>query len=66
MPTRTIGLIAGASQFPLLFARAARAQGWRVVAVAHQGETLPELAAEVDEITWVHLGQLGKLIKALK
>lgn len=66
MPTRTIGLIAGASQFPLLFARAARAQGWRVVAVAHEGETLPELAAEVDEITWVHLGQLGKLIKALK
>lgn len=66
MPARTIGLIAGASQFPLLFARAARAQGWRVVAVAHEGETLPELAAEVDEITWVHLGQLGKLIKALK
>jgi DUF1009 family protein len=37
-----------------------------VVAVAHEGETLPALAAEVDEITWVHLGQLGKLIKALK
>lgn len=66
MPARTIGLIAGASQFPLLFARAARGQGLRVVAVAHQGETWPELEQEVDEITWVQLGQLGKLIKALK
>ncbi len=61
-----IGLIAGHSQFPLLFARAARAQGYRVVAVAHKGETLPELEREVDQITWVQLGQLGKLIKALK
>jgi DUF1009 family protein len=66
MAPRTIGLIAGASQFPILFARAARVQGYRVVAVAHRGETLPELAQEVDEITWVHLGQLGKLIKALQ
>ncbi len=66
MPARVIGLIAGASQFPILFARAARGQGYRVVAVAHQGETLSELEREVDEITWVQLGQLGKLIKALK
>lgn len=66
MPERTIGIIAGKSQFPILFARAARAQGYRVVAVAHRGETLSELESEVDEITWIQLGKLGKLIKAFK
>lgn len=66
MPERTIGLIAGKSQFPILFARAARAQGYKVVAVAHKGETLPELEFEVDEITWIQLGKLGKLIKVFK
>jgi hypothetical protein len=66
MPESTIGIIAGQGQFPLLFARAAKKKGLRVVAVAHKGETLVELADEVDEITWVRLGQLGKLIKALK
>jgi hypothetical protein len=63
---RTIGLIAGRGQFPLLFARAARARGYRVVAVAHRDETLPELEGEVDQITWIRLGQLGALIKGLK
>lgn len=66
MAEKTIGLIAGTSQFPLLFARSARAKGYRVVAVAIEGETFPELEAEVDEITWVKLGKLGKLLKAFK
>jgi DUF1009 family protein len=66
MSGRTIGLIAGKSQFPILFARAARALGHRVVAVAFKGETLPELEGEVDSLTWVQLGQLGKLLGALK
>ncbi len=64
MPEKTIGLIAGTSQFPLLFARSARAKGYRVVAVAIEGETFPQLSAEVDEIVWVKLGKLGKLLKA--
>ncbi|ADK85469.1 protein of unknown function DUF1009 [Desulfarculus baarsii DSM 2075] len=66
MSRQAIGLIAGSNQFPILFAKAARAKGLRVVAVAHLGETVPELAAEVDEITWIHLGQLGKLLKAFR
>lgn len=66
MSTDSVGLIAGASQFPILFARAARRAGLRVVAVAIKGETLPLLEQEVDAITWVHLGQLGKLIKAFR
>ena len=66
MSRKTIGIIAGTGQFPLLFARAAKAKGYRVAAVAHKGETFPELEQEVDEITWVQVGQLGKIIKALR
>ncbi len=62
----TIGLIAGNGRFPVLFARAARARGLRVVAVAHRGETQPELEREVDCVTWVRVGQIGRVIRALK
>ena len=56
------GLIAGNGRFPLLFAEAARAAGVDVVAVAHEGETPPELADCVPDVTWVHVGELGKII----
>ncbi|OGQ94179.1 MAG: hypothetical protein A2521_05780 [Deltaproteobacteria bacterium RIFOXYD12_FULL_57_12] len=62
----TIGIIAGSGQLPLLFARAVRRQGRRVVAVAHEGETSPDLAQEVDAFYWVKLGQLGKILKHFK
>jgi hypothetical protein len=61
-----IGLIAGKGQFPLLFARAARSHGCQVVAIAHRGETDPALAALADEIHWLYVGQLGKVIRLLK
>lgn len=47
-------------------ARAARQEGYRVVAVAHEGETLPDLASEVDEVTWIYVGELNKMIAAFK
>lgn len=56
------GLIAGNGRFPLLFAEAAQAAGVEVVAVAHEGETPPELADRVPALTWVHVGELGKII----
>ena len=62
----TLGLIAGGGVFPLMVADAASEKGLRVVAVAHEGETDPLLAQKVDELTWIKLGQLGHLIKALK
>ena len=62
----TIGLIAGNGVFPRLFAQAARAKGLRVVAVAMRGETDPSIADEVDALTWVRVGQLGRMIRALK
>ncbi|HXY53701.1 MAG TPA: UDP-2,3-diacylglucosamine diphosphatase LpxI [Nitrospirota bacterium] len=61
-----IGLIAGNGQFPIAFARAAKQKGMQVIAVAHEGETLPELAHDVDAIFWIKVGQLGKLIKIFK
>lgn len=61
-----VGLIAGGGTFPLRVADAARKMGCRVYAVAHQGETDPSLGKIVDRITWIRLGQLGHLIKALK
>jgi len=61
-----IGLIAGNGTFPIAFARAAKQKGMQVIAVAHEGETLPELAQWVDGIFWIKVGQLGKLISIFK
>ena len=61
-----IGLIAGNGRFPIIFADNARKLGWHVSAVAHEGETEPELARYVDRIQWIKIGQLNKLIKAFK
>ena len=63
----TIGIIAGNRSLPLAFAREARAQGVkRLVAVAFENETAPELAPLVDDIVWLKVGQLSKMISALK
>jgi DUF1009 family protein len=64
--SENIGLIAGKGQFPLLFARAARRQGAAIIAVAHQGETDPALASLVAELHWIHVGQLGQIIRIFK
>ncbi|MGC2693238.1 MAG: DUF1009 domain-containing protein, partial [Desulfobaccales bacterium] len=61
-----IGLIAGKGQFPLLFAQAARARGASIIAAAHRGETDPALAELVQELHWVYVGQLGKIIHIFK
>jgi len=61
----TIGIIAGNRSLPLLFARQARSLGIkRLVAVAFEGETNPELAKLVDDIVWLKVGQLSKMISA--
>jgi DUF1009 family protein len=61
-----VGLIAGNGRFPLIFARTARAEGVEVVAVAHEGETLPELNDAVDAVTWVKVGELGRIIRTFQ
>jgi DUF1009 family protein len=61
-----IGVIAGNGRFPIIFADNARKMGLQVYAVAHEGETEPELEQHVDRIHWVKIGQLNKLINAFK
>ena len=61
-----LGLIAGNGRFPIIFAENARKLGYLVSAVAHEGETDPDLANHVDRIHWIKIGQLNKLIKAFK
>ena len=61
-----LGLIAGNGRFPIIFADNARKLGYHVSAVAHEGETDPELANHVDRIHWIKIGQLNKLIHAFK
>ncbi|HIP82297.1 MAG TPA: LpxI family protein [Desulfocapsa sulfexigens] len=58
-----IGIISGSGQFPLLFIKAAQEAGRKTVLIAHHNETSDEAAAAADEVCWVKLGQLGKLIK---
>src|SRR5947209_6801540 len=58
-------MIAGNRTLPLLFAQQARRQGVkRLVAVAFESETDPALASAVDEIVWLKVGQLSKMISA--
>ncbi|HTL16252.1 MAG TPA: UDP-2,3-diacylglucosamine diphosphatase LpxI [Patescibacteria group bacterium] len=60
-----LGLIAGNRLLPLVFARQARAQGLKkLVAVGFEGETDPSLAKLVDELIWLRVGQLSKMIAA--
>lgn len=59
------GIIAGSRTLPLLFARQARALGVkRLIAVAFEGETDPSIASLVDEVVWLKVGQLAKMIAA--
>jgi DUF1009 family protein len=59
----SLGMIAGNRSLPLEFARQARAAGVkRLVAVAFENETDSALGKLVDEIVWLKIGQLSKMI----
>lgn len=62
----TIGLIAGKSDYPLLFAKAAKAKRLKIVAVGIEGETKPELQTFVDKFCWVNPGELSKVLEIFK
>lgn len=62
-PPESLGIIAGNRSLPLLLATEARAGGVRrLVAAAFEKETDPALAELVDEIEWLRVGQLTRLI----
>ena len=59
-----LGIIAGNGEFPLILAREARQHGIaRIVAAAFDGETSREIEQRADEVEWVKIGQLNKLIE---
>jgi len=63
----TLGIIAGNGVYPRLLADAARRSGVKkIVAAAFTNETDERLAAKVDEIHWMRVGQLGKLISSFR
>lgn len=65
--TAPLGLIAGNKRYPFLVVSAARREGVkRICAVAFENETDPALAKEVDEIAWLRVGQLGRMVKTLR
>jgi hypothetical protein len=61
-----LGLIAGNGSFPLIFAEEAKRAGYAVSAVAHRGETDPGIAQMVDQLDWIYVGQLGKIIRVFQ
>lgn len=60
------GLIAGNGQFPFLVAEGARKAGTPLAVVAIKEETDPSIDRVADKLTWVGIGQLGKMISFFK
>ena len=57
-------MIAGNGIYPAVFARGARSAGIkRLVSAAFEGETDPVIEEISDTVSWMRVGQLGKLIK---
>jgi DUF1009 family protein len=59
----TLLIIAGNGRYPFQLADAARRHGVRRICVAaFENETDPDLAARVDDMRWLRVGQIGKLL----
>ena len=58
-----LGLIAGNGQFPFLVIEGAHRTGAEVAVAAIREETDPSIEKIADRLTWVGIGQLGKMLK---
>jgi UDP-2,3-diacylglucosamine hydrolase len=61
-----LGLIAGNGKFPFLVLEGARKAGASVAVAAIREETDPEIERFADRLTWVGIGQLGKMLRFFK
>lgn len=61
-----LGLLAGAGQFPIMFAKAAREQGHFVCGVGVRDMASPELAGLCDQYDTTPLGWLGRPIRIFR
>ena len=63
----TLGLIAGGLSLPLEMVRLLRSAGvQKLIVVAFEGETDSSLEGMVDELVWLRVGQLSKMIRYFK
>jgi DUF1009 family protein len=60
------GLIAGNGRFPFMVVEGARRAGVSLSVAAIREETDPRIESEADRVTWVGIGQLGKMIRFFK
>jgi len=60
------GLIAGNGRFPFLVLEGAKRAGTSVAVAAIREETDPEIERLADRLTWVGIGQLGKMLRFFK
>ena len=60
------GLIAGNGQFPFLVVEGAKKQGASLAIAAIKEETDKRIDEVADDVTWVGIGQLGKMISYFK
>ena len=60
------GLIAGNGQFPFLVLEGARRAGVSLAVAAIREETDPRIEQVAERLTWVGIGQLGKMIRFFK
>jgi len=60
------GLIAGNGKFPFLVLEGARKAAAQIVVAAIREETDPEIEGVADRLTWIGVGQLGKMIRFFK
>jgi DUF1009 family protein len=63
---KCIGLLAGYGRFPILFAQAARRNGYRVVCVGIRDAAPPELRQSTDSFRWIGIAKLGGMIAAFR
>ena len=61
-----LGLIAGNGRFPFLVIEGAHRAGAEVVVAAIREETDPAIEKIADRLTWVGIGQLGKMLRFFK
>src|SRR5918998_5939464 len=60
------GLIAGNGRFPFLVAEGARRAGVSLAVAAIREETDPAIEKVAERVTWVGIGQLGRMIRFFK
>jgi len=63
---QVLGLIAGDGEFPIEIARVARRGGRRVHAIAFHSLTGSALCDVVDEVEWLHLGEVSSILRSFR